>query len=153
MADLRTVLERYTPNIGADLRAVLERYTPNIELGGPKKEINLKGLCIALEAVQKKNMQFFWICVVMVLLLFIGMVVTTFLRFDSSIAIKVFNAAFGVTASGLLYWMFRLWRYKFLMETLIAIALNGSDDALRQLLLITKNDLLGNMALTGGASR
>lgn len=132
-----------------DLRAVLERYTPNIVLGGVKKEVDLKGLRTDLETVQKGNMQFFWICVVMVLLMFIGMVVTSLLRPGSPKISQVLHGVFGVTASGLIYWMFRLWRIKLLTETLIAVALNGSEDALRQLLLITKNVLLRNVTLTG----
>lgn len=51
-------------------------------------------------------------------------------------------------ASGLIYWMFRIWRTKLFTETLIAVAVNGSDDALRQLLLITTNILLPVQAVS-----
>lgn len=133
------------------LRAVLDRHAADIMvLGGPKTKLDVAALRGDLEAVRKRNSATFWICVAMVVVAFGALVTTTFVRLGSPVIVQVVQGLFGITASGLIYWMFRMWRAKLLTETLMAVAVSGSEDALRQLLLIIRNVLLGDRDRVGG---
>jgi hypothetical protein len=78
----------------------------------------------------------------MVVILFVVTVVVALLRLDSPALTQGALAVLGVTEPGLILWMFRLWREKLHTETLIAVAVNGDEAALRQLLVITQHVLL-----------
>jgi hypothetical protein len=89
-----------------------------------------------LSAVNKDNSRYFFVCVAMVVLLFlvsIGIILTNLSKPD---IIKVAMAAFGISSAGLITMMIKLWREKSNVELLILLAINMDAETLKTIVAV-----------------
>jgi D-alanyl-lipoteichoic acid acyltransferase DltB (MBOAT superfamily) len=89
-----------------------------------------------LSAVNKDNGRYFFVCVAMVVLLFlvsIGVILTNLNKPD---IIKVVMAAFGISSAGLITMMIKLWREKSNVELLILLAINMDAETLKTIVAV-----------------
>jgi len=106
--------------------------------GGPKQAVEptpeRKKLRADLEAVQRRNRNYFMISIVMLIVLFIVSLFVLVFDYQRPEAIKGLAGAIGISAAGLVVWMVRLWRGKAAVESLLVMVAYGDDKALQILI-------------------
>jgi hypothetical protein len=130
MKTLNEVIQKYA-DTGAN--ALL----PDLSLGskGKKSEKPLKnsddvklvdreGLRADLEIVKRDNQRYFWICVFMIIVLYAVSLIVVLTNLERPDLIKIIMGIFGISTSGLIWMMIKLWREKSNTEYLLALAIN-----------------------------
>ena len=97
---------------------------PNQRKPVTRRAIDKENLRKDLEGVKKDNRLYFLVCVIMIALLFVVSVGVILANLHRPDVIKVMLGAFGISTSGLIAAMIRLWRVKTNTEFLMLLALN-----------------------------
>lgn len=119
------------------LRAVLASFVDSIHLGDPAPApLEIDRLREQLRRVSRANEHYFGVCVVMLMVMFVGALWVT-LRYTSDAgAVKIAFAAFGVMMIGMMRVMLGLWREKVATDVLLALAGSLEGDHLRSIIAV-----------------
>lgn len=130
MKSLETLIKTYTQfdvSLGAD------------EDDGDNKNvqsIDKKNLRKDLEVVKSANKQYFLICVIMIIVLFIASLILVLINLAKPNIVTAIMTAFGISTAGLILLMIKLWREKSNTELLLALALNMDGETLKRIIEI-----------------
>src|SRR5215207_2820742 len=113
----------------SDLKGVLNKYAPeaDVALGGEIEEVPQQSLRQDLLAVSEKNKLVFYVCVAMLVVLFVAALVLVLLWRDRPQQISGVFAASGLSITGIVTMMFSNWKEKVRTDMLLAL-LSGSVD-------------------------
>jgi uncharacterized membrane protein len=102
----------------------------------PTRVIDRKAMRQDLRSVKKDNNRYFFVCVSMVILLFIVCIVLVIMNACNSTVVTVVMSGFGISAAGLIKLMTGLWRSKSNTELLLVLALNTDGETLTNIVNI-----------------
>jgi len=121
-----------------NLKSTLDQYIKNqrsnaITLGDQKDEREI--LRHKLEQIVKRANLMFWICAVIGIIIFIGFVAVIYhyIAIDKIEQLKILFATTGLSLSGLIWYMHRLWREKVSTELTIVLTANMTQKSLEEL--------------------
>jgi hypothetical protein len=111
--------------------------------GGTAPAVDVGQLKKDLAEVERRNRFYLLICVGMIVFLFLALVVVVLLSLNNSGAVQVALGAFGVSCAGLVRWMIALWKEKYYLAILLALASNLGAEDVRKLISILRTRWLG----------
>jgi hypothetical protein len=126
-----------------DLRAVLAQFAADTpKLGGKRVaelgDQNATGLASelrnSLQEVSGRNRTYFWICIVMILILFIAACWISLTHLQDPSYVRNVFAVTGVSFLGLISQMTRLWKTKVLSDMTLVLAGGLNPDDLRPII-------------------
>lgn len=124
----------------ASLQEILHRYSgTTVELNAPlggsagrgRSEIDRDGLRRALSQLKRQNDRYFGLCFAAVLVLFVALLVTTFVKLNQPEFLKGMTSIFGVSTGALIWRMFKMWEKKSQTEFFMHLTPNVNDDTLK----------------------
>jgi len=120
------------------LRMALQRYAaaPPVTMGSGKgaeenRTINRQNLQRDLIRISQRNEKYFMVGVGMAIVLFIVLVVMSFLRQCDSVAAQAVPPLLGSSAAVIVWRMFHTWREKSYTDSVLALVPNVDDEILR----------------------
>ena len=116
------------------LRTVLQKYSGSLELGGKYTEIGRETLKADLSALQRTNEKYFKLGAVMAGLLFIALVVLSFVQLNLGGIGKAVPPILGTSAAGTVWGTMRNWREKCYTDCIFAL-IPVADDAMLKIIV------------------
>ena len=89
-----------------------------------------------LDALNQDNRRYFTVCVAMIVILFVVSVVVVLGHLNDRTVVQTALMAFGVSSTGLIIWMIRIWRIKTNTEFFMLLATQTDSDTMRMLIRI-----------------
>jgi multisubunit Na+/H+ antiporter MnhF subunit len=117
-----------------DLKSVLQRYTPQIKMGEEEVPLQKEQIKADLQRLRKSKDWAFFICVGMVVLAFlisIGLVIALFQDPDK---VTILFSATGLTTAGFISVMRGIWKEKVAIDLTIALLENMRPEAFESLI-------------------
>lgn len=128
-----------------DLRRVLSNFatdTPKLGRGRADKVVGESAVRLAsdlrssLQAVSRRNQAYFWICISMVLILFVAACWMSVTHLQDPSYVRNVFAVTGVSFVGLIAQMVRLWKTKVLSDMTLVLAGSLNPDDLRPIIKV-----------------
>ena len=126
-----------------NLKETLGKYNTSLHKLGDdtsKKTSSLQAetLKVELSAISKKNAFIFWICVTMIISLFIGSIIFISIFINDSKKIELGFGTGGVVVSilGLITYMKNLWKEKVNSDLLLALVGSMNEDAMNSIISV-----------------
>jgi hypothetical protein len=127
-----------------DLGRLVQRYVAQPAFAGRSEsptELDRRGLQRDLSQYRSGREAAFWICVALLLILFIGACLAVFAFRDDPAKLTKLSAATGVTLMGTVAGMTKLWQQRVRADLVIALTKNMSEDALKSAMSALIKDL------------
>jgi len=121
---------------------ILRNYVDSTKKLGPEAEkVEMKPervsqLTVQLDALQKRNRFIFWICVIMILVVFVLSLLVTLKFLEQPETLKLIFGATGVSIMGLIYYMNSLYKSVVSVEMLIALVSQMDSQGINTVLAV-----------------
>jgi hypothetical protein len=125
------------------LRRVVQRHVASPALAGGTPggaEFDRRALQRELERMRRSREIAFWICVGLLLILFVGLCLAAVAYREDPAKLSTLSTAMGVTLAGVVGGTIRLWEQKVKTDLVMSLASSLSEDSLKSALsaLLTK---------------
>jgi len=127
MEDLRMALQRYTSAAPVTMGAGEDNRSANINRENLERE---------LAKISTRNEKYFIVGVVMAVVLFIALIVTTFVPQGGSTIAQAVPPLLGSSAAVVVWRMFHNWNEKNYTDCILALIPNVDDDMLRTIVAV-----------------